>query len=62
MITDSPNTFMTLAAIAGALIAGVLAIVLFVVDQPLAGSGLAVIAIASLGALPLSRRGGQKAR
>ncbi|MGO1257482.1 MAG: hypothetical protein ACTMII_00900, partial [Brachybacterium sp.] len=60
--TDSSHKFMTLAAIAGALIAGVLAIVLFMIDQPLAGSGLAVIAIASLGTLPLSRRSGQKAR
>ncbi|MGO1200895.1 MAG: hypothetical protein ACTMII_00955 [Brachybacterium sp.] len=56
-MTESSRRFMTMAAIAGALIAGVLALVMLLGDQPLVGAGLAVIAIASLGTLPLARRG-----
>lgn len=61
-MAHGPNTLMVSAALAGALIAGVLAIVLFIVGQPLIGTGLAVIAIASLGSLPVARRASGKRR
>jgi len=59
-MTERSNKFMIYAGLAGALIAGVLAIVMFVLGQPIPGSGLAVIAICALGTVPVaSRRGGQ---
>lgn len=57
-MTSSSTSFMTVAALLGAFIAGVLAVVLFVAGRSLLAAGLAVIAIASLGTLPAGRRGG----
>lgn len=54
-MTTSSTSFMTVAALAAALIAGVLAAVLLLSGQPLLGAALAVLAIASLGTLPLTR-------
>ena len=48
---------MTYAAIAGAVIAAVLAIIMFTINQPIPGAGLAVIAIAALGTVGWTARG-----
>lgn len=47
---------MTYMAFTGAVIAAVLAIVMFTIGQPIPGSGLAVIAIAALGTVGYSGR------
>lgn len=52
----SPTSFMTVTAILGSLIGGAFAVVLLVTEQPLLAAALAVIAIASLGTLPVGCR------